>query len=138
MESKPQFSIIIPVYNGEKFLNRCILSVLNQNYDNYEVIFVNDGSTDNSAKLCDDWSQKDSRIKVVHQKNAGLPRAREVGVINANGEYIMFIDVDDWIANGTLQDVYETARKTHADVIFDGFVRAYRLPKEHISYRVPI
>lgn len=91
------FSIIIPVYNVEKYLDRCVESVLRQIYRNYEVILVDDGATDNSGNMCDEWAKKDSRIKVIHQANKGLPGARNSGMKIAAGDYIFFLDSDDFI-----------------------------------------
>ena len=94
---KLKISVIIPVYNVEKYLNRCVESILNQTYRNLEIILIDDGSTDKSSQLCDFFSTKDSRIKVIHKKNGGLSSARNVGLDNATGDYIIFIDSDDYI-----------------------------------------
>lgn len=90
-------SVIVPVYNGEKWLNRCVDSVLHQTYDNIEIILVDDGSVDNSALICDDYAKKYTNIKTVHQANAGAGNARNRGLDCAMGEYICFVDSDDWI-----------------------------------------
>lgn len=94
---KPSISIIIPVYNVEKYLGRCMNSVLNQHYRDFEVILIDDGSTDNSGVMCDEWSKKDGRVIVIHQKNSGAGAARNTGLAIANGELIGFVDSDDWI-----------------------------------------
>lgn len=91
-------SVIIPVYNVEKYLNKCIESVVQQTYENLEVILVDDGSTDNSGNLCDEWSQKDSRIKVIHKENGGLSSARNKGNSVSSGDYIFYLDSDDYIS----------------------------------------
>lgn len=83
-------SIVVPVYNTGKYLNRCMNSIVKQTYSNIEVILIDDGSTDNSSDLCDEWTEKDERIKVIHKLNAGLGMARNTGIENANGEYICF------------------------------------------------
>ena len=93
----PVFSIIIPIYNVEPYLRQCIESVLNQTFRNIEVILVNDGSTDGCPEICDEYSQKDSRIKVIHKENGGASDARNSGVQLAKGEYLLFIDSDDWL-----------------------------------------
>ena len=98
-------SIIVPVYNCEKLLDRCVRSVLEQTYQDLELILVNDGSTDGTAALCDAWASKDSRVKVLHQENAGVSAARNAGLDMAAGEYIGFVDADDYIDEAT----YETA-----------------------------
>ena len=93
----PKLSIIVPVYNVDKYLERCIRSILNQTYENFEIILVNDGSTDNSGIICENYSKVDSRIRVIHKKNEGVSSARNIGVDNAKGKYIGFIDPDDYI-----------------------------------------
>ena len=96
-----KLSIIIPVYRVEATLDRCIESVLNQNLDDFEVILVDDGSPDNCPKMCDEWAEKDARIRVIHQTNKGLSDARNAGIDIAQGEYITFVDSDDYIAENT-------------------------------------
>lgn len=90
-------SVIIPVYNVEQYLDRCLQSVVNQTYKNLEIILVDDGSTDSSGKICDDWKKKDDRIYVVHKSNGGLSSARNAGMKKMTGKYVAFIDSDDWI-----------------------------------------
>ena len=97
-------SVIVPIYNVEKYLNRCIESIVNQTYKNLEIILVDDESPDNCPQICDAWSEKDNRIKVIHKQNGGLSDARNAGFEIATGEYISFIDSDDWIE----LDLYET------------------------------
>ena len=96
-------SVIVPVYNVEKYLNKCIESIVNQTYTNLEIILVDDGSPDNCPNICDEWAKKDSRIKVIHQRNSGGGAARNIGLDNANGSMISFIDSDDFIST----DMYE-------------------------------
>ncbi len=100
----PKISIIIPVYNVEQYLGRCMESVLNQTYKNIEVILIDDGSKDRSSSMCDEWKAKDDRVVVIHQKNAGAGAARNAGLAIANGELIGFVDSDDWIQ----LNMYET------------------------------
>ncbi len=90
-------SVIVPVYNVEKYVGECLQSITNQTYKNLEIIVVDDGSTDNSGKLCDEFAKTDSRIKVIHCKNGGVSKARNVGIENANGIWITFVDGDDWL-----------------------------------------
>ena len=101
--AQPLISIITPVYNVEKYLNRCIESIVNQTYRSFELILIDDGSKDGSSALCDEWEKKDKRIRVIHQKNAGAGAARNRGLAEAAGEYIGFVDSDDWIE----LDMYE-------------------------------
>ena len=100
-----KLSIVIPVYDVESTLDRCLKSVVEQSFADYEVILVDDGSTDRSPQLCDEWARKDPRIKVVHQQNGGLSAARNMGIDQAQGDYITFIDSDDYIGEGTLEAV---------------------------------
>ncbi len=90
-------SVIVPVYNSEKYLNRCVESLVNQTYKNLEIILVDDGSPDNSPKMCDEWAEKDSRIKIIHKENGGALSARIEGVNISSGDYIAFVDSDDWL-----------------------------------------
>lgn len=114
-------SVVLPIYNVEKYLNRCIKSVINQSYKNLEIILVDDGSPDNCPTLCDEWAKKDNRIKVIHKKNAGLGYARNTGIENATGEYICFWDSDDYVALDTIEKCYRLALKDHADIVTFGF-----------------
>lgn len=100
-------SVIIPVYNVEEYLERCVNSVLKQTYNDLEIILVDDGSTDNSGKICDELKNKDDRIIVIHKENQGLSASRNIGIEKATGEYITFVDSDDYI----LEDMYETLYK---------------------------
>ena len=100
---KPEISIIVPVYNVEKYLVQCLNSICNQTYKNLQIILVDDGSEDLSGKICDEYQEKDKRIHVIHKKNEGLSEARNVGVQMAMGKYVGFVDSDDWIE----LDMYE-------------------------------
>jgi len=91
-----KFSVIVPVYNVEKYLHECVDSVLNQTYPEYEIILVDDGSTDNSKSICDHYSQLDQRIRVFHTSNSGVSTARNIGIQKAIGEYVLFLDSDDY------------------------------------------
>ena len=88
-------SVVVPIYNVENYLDKCVNSIVNQTYGELEIILVDDGSKDNSSKICDEWKEKDSRIKVIHKENGGLSSARNAGLEVATGEYIMFEDSDD-------------------------------------------
>ena len=110
-------SVIVPIYNVEKYLNKCVDSIISQTYKNLEIILVDDGSSDNCPKICDKYADSDSRIKVVHKKNGGLSDARNAGLKIATGEYIFFIDSDDWIKPQTLLCMMETAQKYSADIV---------------------
>lgn len=108
-------SIIVPVFNSEKTLNRCIQSILAQDYQNFELILVNDGSTDASAKICTDFLQTDNRIVLVEQRNAGASAARNKGIIEAHGDYLMFVDSDDYIEPGAVSMMLDIAAREQVD-----------------------
>ncbi len=106
------FSVIVPVYNVEQYLRECVESILSQTFTDFELILVNDGSKDGSPAICDEYAQKDGRVKVIHKENGGLSDARNVGTENANGEYVVYIDSDDYINTNTfLQDIYDKAQE---------------------------
>ena len=109
-------SVIVPVYNVEKYLEKCIDSIINQTYQNLEIILVDDGSTDGSGKICDEYSRKDNRIKVIHKENGGLSDARNIGIKNANGGLIGFIDSDDYITENMFEVLQKDLRKYNADI----------------------
>ena len=117
------FSVIIPVYNIEQYVRRCVDSVLQQDFADYEVILVDDGSTDQSGVLCDRLAQNHPQIRVIHKENGGLSSARNAGVKQAKGEYIWFVDGDDWIHQGALRTLYTSAQETDADLIKFGYIR---------------
>lgn len=109
-------SVIVPIYNVEQYLDKCINSILNQTYKNIEVILVDDGSPDNCGRICDNYSKKDSRIKVIHKENGGLSDARNVGIDNANGKYICFVDSDDYIENRYIELLYKAIKENNVDI----------------------
>ena len=117
-------SIIIPVYNTKKYLSQCVDSVLAQTYSNLQVILVDDGSTDGSDTLCDDYKIKDSRVDVIHKKNEGLGLTRNKGLELANGEYVTFLDSDDWIDKDHIKNLISPAYSTDYDVIFGTYTKA--------------
>lgn len=121
-----KFSVVIPVYKVEQYLDECVQSVLEQTYSDLEVILVDDGSPDRSGVMCDDWAKKDSRVRVVHQENGGLSAARNTGIRNAQGEYILFLDSDDWWENNTvLATVAKQLEHTPVDVVNFNYRKSY-------------
>lgn len=118
-------SIIIPVYNVSAYLRQCLDSVIHQSYANLEIILVNDGSTDASPSICEEYQVVDSRIKVIHQKNTGLSGARNTGIDAAHGDYILFVDSDDWIDVECCQLLVDNVKKTHADVVLFSYVKEF-------------
>lgn len=103
--ANPQVSIIIPIYNAASFIHRCVDSVLRQTYQNFELLLIDDGSKDESNTICDEYAQKDARIKVFHKENGGVSTARNLGIKKASGEWITFIDADDWVEPAYLNDI---------------------------------
>ncbi len=112
----PLISIIVPVYQVEKYLEKCINSILSQTYKNLEIILVDDGSTDNCPAICDRFQDKDSRIKVIHQDNGGLSHARNVGLEISTGDFIGFVDSDDWIEPNMYENLLSALQETGADI----------------------
>lgn len=120
-----KISIIVPVYNVEKYLDQCIQSIVNQTYKNIEIILIDDGSTDSSGQICDNYAQKDERIRVVHKTNSGLSASRNLGLALSQGEYIMFLDSDDWIDTNTCQIAVDKIKVCHSDIVLWSYKREY-------------
>lgn len=119
----PAISIVVPVYKAEKYLHRCVDSILSQTFADFEVLLIDDGSPDGSGLICDAYAERDSRVRVFHKKNGGVASARELGVQNAKGEYIIHADSDDWVEPDMLEEMFRAARESNADmVICDYFV----------------
>ena len=125
-------SIVVPVYNVEKYLGTCVESILKQTYSNIEVILVDDGSTDCSGKMCDHYMGQDERIKVIHKKNGGLSDARNKGIIQAEGEYITFIDSDDVVSSDYVEYLYNILEENDGDIAICNPVHCY--PNEKIVF----
>lgn len=117
---KELISVIVPIYNVEKYLRKCVDSLINQTYKNLEIILVDDGSPDNCPKICDEYAKQDSRIKVMHKENGGLSDARNAGMNIATGEYISFIDSDDWIKSEMIEDMYNRMIEDNSDLVSSG------------------
>ena len=113
-------SVIIPVYNVEKYLTKCIESIIKQTYSNLEIILVNDGSPDNCGKICDEYAKKDNRIKVIHKNNGGQSEARNYGLEIATGKYITFLDSDDYISEDYIEYMYKLIKNNNADISICG------------------
>ena len=118
MVEKGLISIIVPVYKVENYLDRCVTTLLGQTYKNIEIILVDDGSPDNCPQLCDEYEKKDSRIKVIHKGNGGLGFARNSGLEVASGEYIAFVDSDDYVTEDMCEKLMSAAIKYHADIVY--------------------
>lgn len=117
MKNNYMVSVIIPVYNVEKFLNRCVDSILSQTYKNIEIILVDDGALDSSPQICDEYAHKDTRVNVVHKQNGGLASARNAGLKVAKGDYILFVDSDDWIKGNTVEELLNIAIENQVDFV---------------------
>ena len=132
-------SVIVPVYNVEPYLEKCIFSLMNQTYSNIEILLIDDGSTDKSGKICDEWCKRDNRIKVYHNKNNGVSNARNCGIRNSCGDYITFVDSDDWVDRCYIQKLIEVTVVKYYDLVIcryftEDFVRGkikeHRLSEE--------
>lgn len=134
MENQGLISVIIPVYNVERYLHECIDSVLSQTYQNFEIILVDDGSKDSSPKICDDYATVDSRIRCIHKENGGASTARNVGLDESKGEFVFFLDSDDWIDNRTFEKMLIPMQDGKIDF---SFCEAYAVDEEtgEISYK---
>ena len=123
MEEMIKFSILVPVYQVEKYIDECIQSVLAQTYSNWELILVDDGTKDRSGEICDCYAEKDSRIHVYHKENGGLMHTRRYGIARATGDYYIFLDSDDTIKPHALQTIYDTIQKHDTDCVVYGYER---------------
>ena len=127
-------SVVVPIYNVEKYLRLCLDSLLMQTYTNFEVLMINDGSPDDSANICKEYLAKDRRFQYFEKENGGLSDARNYGIEHSKGEYITFVDSDDWLKETFLEDLYEAITRTGADIalstyiIYDDFQSVYNIP----------
>ncbi|EGP5489252.1 glycosyltransferase, partial [Enterococcus faecium] len=132
-----EISIIVPVYKVEPYLRKCVDSILAQTFTDFEVILVDDGSPDNSGKICDEYASKDSRVRVIHKKNGGLSSARNAGIDVARGKYLGFVDSDDYIEKDMYELLYDNIVKEQADLSICGIYDIYAgkkvkiLPEEY-------
>ena len=128
----PIVSVIVPVYNTEKYIDKCIQSIVNQTYESLEIVVIDDGSTDKSTLICDKWKDKDSRIKVIHKKNGGLSDARNIGIDNSSGEFVCFVDSDDIISPNMVEDLMNIVLCNNNDIVCCNFARF--IDGEEIKY----
>jgi len=133
-------SIIVPFYNVEGYLKKCLDSLLEQTYKTFELILIDDGSTDNSGIICDDYAIRDHRIKVIHQQNKGVGNARNVAIGIAKGKFITFVDSDDWVTNNMLSEMYLSLKDSNADIVVAGHyvVNLDNSIEKKISFDAPI
>lgn len=129
------FSVIVPVYNVEEYLNQCIDSILEQSFSNFELILVNDGSTDNSLSICSEYKNRDERVVLINKKNEGLSASRNRGLLEAKGDYIIFVDSDDfWVGQNALQEITDLIYKTNVDIIIHEESRYFSSNKIECKY----
>lgn len=129
--ASPVVSVIIPVYNVSSYLSQCLDSVIGQTYQHIEILVIDDGSTDDSGRICDEYARRDSRIKVLHTENRGLASARNLGLEYASGSFLSFIDSDDWIEASFMETLVQTAIETGADIV------TVKRCKEYVGKTVP-
>lgn len=121
MEDKPKVSVIVPVYKAEKYIRQCVDSLLAQSFEDYEILLINDGSPDKSGEICDEYALKDSRIRVFHKSNSGVSATRNIGMDNARGEWIAFVDSDDWVESDFLSPLAQDYPQL--DIIHMGYIK---------------
>lgn len=124
-------SVIIPVYKTEKYIERCLNSVVHQTYKNLEILLIDDDSPDNCPKICDEWAKRDSRIKTFHIENKGVANARNIGISNSNGELIAFVDSDDYIESDMLELLYDNMIKENADISMCSYCHNDDMPEKN-------
>lgn len=129
---KPTVSIIVPVYNAEHTIGRCLDSILNQDYTDFELLAVDDGSTDSSGAICDEYAARDSRVQVFHQENAGVSASRNLALDRARGTYLQFLDSDDWITPDATSSLVRAAESGQCDLVVSDF---YRVVGERVSQK---
>lgn len=128
---QPKISIIVPVYKAEKYIHKCIDSILAQTFANFEILLINDGSPDKSGKICDEYAKKDKRVKVFHKENGGVSLARQLGNDNATGEYTIHADPDDWIEPNMLEELYAKAVEDDADMVMCDYFTNYENKQQY-------
>ena len=125
MNHQPLLTVVVPCYHVEKYIDKCISSIVNQTYPNLEILLIDDGSTDHTGQLCDTWQNKDHRIRVIHKQNEGSSYARKTGVENATAEYVTFVDADDWIDKNMYTNMMSALLTTQSDIAQCGVCDAY-------------
>ena len=128
----PAVSIIVPVYNAQKTVRRCIESIINQEFEDFELWLIDDGSQDDSGRICDEYAAQDHRIKVIHKENSGVSDSRNAALELAKGEYIQFLDSDDWITTDATSLFYKAAMEHHCDMVISDF---YRVVGQRVSHK---
>lgn len=124
-QDAPLVTVVVPVYKTEPYLNQCVQTLQSQTFQNIEILLIDDGSPDKCPALCDAYAAQDERIRVIHKENGGLSSAREAGIQNASGDYILVVDSDDWIEPDTVASCIEAAQRDNADCVMFGYIREY-------------
>ena len=130
-------SVIIPVFNAKKFLRRCLDSIIMQTYKDIEIIIIDDGSTDGSSIICDEYAEKDERFRVTHQQNKGISIARQIGLNQVSGDYLVFVDADDWIDKDMVATMLDFAIKKNADIVVCDYFFEHSVNREKTSHSLP-
>ena len=130
-------SVIVPVYNVEKYLERCIESLINQTFDDIEIIALNNGSTDKSLDILNYYAHKDKRIRVINNKNIGVSKSRNIGIEEAKGEYIVFVDSDDWIDSNMIYILYDTISDNNCDLVMCTYIREFSNHSKEKVFKLP-
>ena len=135
--NRPLISIVVPIYQIDRYIGICIESLLNQTYENLEIILVDDGSPDRCPEICDLYASKDSRIKVIHKENGGLVSARKAGLLSATGKYVGYVDGDDWVGAGFVESLFTAISTADADIAAGGFSRDLFARTAHFTDKMP-
>jgi len=130
---QPLLSVIVPCYNLEQYIDKCLSSIVGQTYSNLEILLINDGSSDNTGAICDAWQKRDQRIRVIHKQNEGLSYARKTGIEKATADYVTFVDVDDWIDRNMYTDMMTALLSTNSDIAQCEFCKVFE--DGRIEYR---
>lgn len=124
MKNERLISVIVPVYKVENYLNQCLESIVKQTYSNLEILLVDDGSPDRCPEICDEWARREKRVRAIHKRNGGLSDARNAGLALAQGELVMFVDSDDWIAPEMAEKMLEAMEREEADMVICQYIKA--------------
>ena len=133
--NQPLLSVIVTCYNLEKYIDKCVSSIVNQTYQNLDILLIDDGSTDNTGKICDAWKERDPRIRIIHKQNEGLAYARKTGVENVTAEYLTFVDADDWIDANMYSEMMEALLSTNSDIAQCGVWLVYEDGRQKPHYK---
>ena len=136
--NSPKISLIVPVYNTERFMCKCLDSILSQTFRDWEAILVDDGSTDKSGVICDEYAKKDGRFVVIHKENGGVSNARQSGLNRAEGDYVIHADPDDWMESNMLEDMYSSAIKFNSDLVYSDFYKETNGKAEYVSQKITV